>query len=172
MRQELVTGLALSLATISVLSGIYWLSLPEPEPQEQDYGDLLKSAICIYALQGIVSDYHYHFWLNITIDGERTEVPANVGFEYNDDGSVLFIHPVHTYDNSGQIHVETVANTTVTLDDFFAIWEQPFSSEQVLDHAVDETHTLRMTVDGVETQAWETQELGPYLLIEIFYEAA
>ena len=32
--------------------------------------------------------------------------------------------------------------------------------------------TLRMTVDGVETQAWETQELGPYLLIEIFYEAA
>ena len=172
MRQELVTGLALSLMTISVLSGIYWLSLPEPEPQEPDYGDLLKTSICIYAVEGIVSDNHYHLQLNITANGEPVEIPANIGFEYNDDGSFVFLHPIHTRNTSGQVHIETIPNATVTLGDFFAIWEQPFSSEQVLDHAVDETHALRMTVDGVETQAWETQELGPYISIEIFYEAA
>jgi hypothetical protein len=119
-----------------------------------------------------VSDYHYHIWLNITANGDRVEIPANVGFEYNGDGSVLFIHPIHTYDNSGQVHVETIANATVTLGDFFAIWEQPFSSEEVLDYTVDDTHTLRMTVDGTDSQVWEAQELGPYLVIEIFYEAA
>ena len=171
MQQELVTGIALGLLTVAILSGVYWLNLPEPE-SEENYDDLLKSAICIYALQGIVSDYHYHFWLNITANGDRVEIPANVGFEYNDDSSVLFIHPIHTYDNSGQVHVETIANATVTLGDFFAIWEQPFSSEEVLDYNVDDTHTLRMTVDGIDSQAWKAQELGPYLVIEIFYEAA
>ncbi len=171
MQQEQVTAIALGLLTVAVLSGVYWLNLPDPEP-EDDYGDLLKSAICIYALQGIVSDYHYHLWLNITINGERVEIPANIGFEYNDDGSVLFLHPVHTYDDSGQVHVETIANATVTLGDFFAIWEQPFSSERVLDYTVDGSHTLRMTVDGTDSQAWESQELEPYLAIEIFYEAA
>ena len=171
MQQELVTGIALGLLTVAILSGVYWLNLPEPE-SEENYDDLLKSAICIYALQGIVSDYHYHFWLNITANGDRVEIPANVGFEYNDDSSVLFIHPIHTYDNSGQVHVETIANATVTLGDFFAIWEQPFSSEEVLDYNVDDTHTLRMTVDGTDSQVWEAQELGPYLVIEIFYEAA
>ena len=29
-----------------------------------------------------------------------------------------------------------------------------------------------MTVNGTESQAWEAQELEPYLKIEIFYEAA
>ena len=119
-----------------------------------------------------MSDYHYHLWLNITANGERVEIPANIGFEYNDDGSVLFLHPVHTYDDSGQVHVETIANATVTLGDFFAIWEQPFSSERVLDYTVDDSYTLRMTVDGTDSQAWESQELEPYLAIEIFYEAA
>jgi hypothetical protein len=171
MQQELVTGIALGLLTVAILSGVYWLNLPEPE-SEENYDDLLKSAICIYALQGIVSDYHYHLWLNITANGDRVEIPANVGFEYNDDSSVQFIHPIHTYDNSGQVHVETIANATVTLGDFFAIWEQPFSSEEVLDYTVDDTHTLRMTVDGTDSQVWEAQELGPYLVIEIFYEAA
>ena len=171
MQQELVTGIALGLLTVAILSGVYWLNLPEPE-SEENYDDLLKSAICIYALQGIVSDYHYHSWLNITANGDRVEIPANVGFEYNDDSSVQFIHPIHTYDNSGQVHVETIANATVTLGDFFAIWEQPFSSEEVLDYTVDDTHTLRMTVDGLDSQVWKAQELGPYLVIEIFYEAA
>ena len=72
MQQEQVTAIALGLLTVAVLSGVYWLNLPDPEPEE-DYGDLLKSAICIYALQGIVSDYHYHLWLNITANGERVE---------------------------------------------------------------------------------------------------
>ena len=87
-----------------ILSSVYYLNTNSnhDETVENDY---LKSEICYYAFQGIKSDYHYHLQLNITIAGERIEIPANIGFEKDGNGDTLFLHPIHTYDNSGRIHV-------------------------------------------------------------------
>ena len=81
-RQETLKGLLLVLITISILTSVYYLNLPkisnETTVKESEY---LKSEICYYTLQGIKSDYHYHLQLNITINGERIEIPTNIGFE-------------------------------------------------------------------------------------------
>ena len=110
--QDLLKGLLVGLITISIQSRVYYLNSNSNQNEEPIGNDYLKSEICYYALQGIKSDYHYHLQLNITINGERIEIPTNIGFEKDENGDTLFLHPIHTYDNSGRIHVETTRNAT------------------------------------------------------------
>ncbi len=55
----------------------------------------------------------------------RQVVPASVGIE----GSC--IHPIHTHDASGTIHVETDEDRSYTLGDFFLLWGKVFNSSGV-----------------------------------------
>ena len=135
--------------------------------EESEY---LKSEICYYTLQGIKSDYHYHLQLNITINGERIEIPTNIGFEKDENDETLFLHPIHTYDNSGRVHVETTKNTTAKLGFFFEIWGEDFSSERILGHSVDESHSLEMTVNEEKVDTFEETILEPLIEIEITYK--
>ena len=93
---------------------VYYLNTTD-EKETEDENSYLKSEICYYALNGIVADHHYHLQLNITILDERIEIPMNVGFERDSEGNTVFLHPIHTYDNSGRIHVETTKNATAEL---------------------------------------------------------
>ena len=70
--------------------------------------------------------------LNITIDDERIEIPMNIGFERDSEGKTIFLHPIHTYDNSGRIHVETTKNATAKLGFFFDIWGKRFFKNKIL----------------------------------------
>ena len=72
-----------------ILTSVYYLNISETDQTEAE-NNYLKSEICYYALQGIKSDYHYHLQLNITIDGERIVIPANIGFEKNENNETLF----------------------------------------------------------------------------------
>ena len=170
-RQETLKGLLLVLITISILTSVYYLNLPkisnETTVEESEY---LKSEICYYTLQGIKSDYHYHLQLNITINGERIEIPTNIGFEKDENGETLFLHPIHTYDNSGRVHVETTKDTTAKLGFFFEIWGEDFSSESILGHSVDESHSLEMTVNEQKVDTFEETILEPLIEIEITYK--
>ena len=168
-RQETLKGLLLVLITISILTSVYYLNLPEEETSVED-SEYLKSEICYYTLQGIKSDYHYHLQLNITINGERIEIPTNIGFEKDENGETLFLHPIHTYDNSGRVHVETTKNTTAKLGFFFDIWGEDFSSERILGYAVDESHNLNMTVNGQKVETFEETLLEPLININIIYD--
>ena len=86
-RQETLKGLLLVLITISILTSVYYLNLPEKSNKTTvENSEYLKSEICYYTLQGVKSDYHYHLQLNITIDGERIVKPANIGFEKDEKG--------------------------------------------------------------------------------------
>ena len=168
-KQEILKGLLLGLITISILSSVYYLNTNSnhDEPVENDY---LKSEICYYALQGIKSDYHYHLQLNITIAGERIEIPANIGFEKDENGDTLFLHPIHTYDNSGRIHVETTRNATAELGFLFDIWGEDFSRNKILDYNVDEEHIIEMTMNGESVDTFENTILEPYVFIDINYK--
>ena len=105
---------------------VYYLNTTD-EKETGDENSYLKSEICYYALNGIVADHHYHLQLNITILDERIEIPMNVGFERDSEGNTVFLHPIHTYDNSGRIHVETTKNATAELGFFFEIWRKELS---------------------------------------------
>ena len=81
--QDLLKGIFLSMVSVMILTSVYYLNIPDETIEDNEY---LKSEICYYTLQGIKSDYHYHFQLNITINGERIEIPTNVGFEKDENG--------------------------------------------------------------------------------------
>jgi len=169
-KQDLLKGLLLGLITISILSSVYYLNTNSNQKEDPIGNDYLKSEICYYALQGIKSDYHYHLQLNITINGERIEIPTNIGFEKDENGDTLFLHPIHTYDNSGRIHVETTRNATAELGFLFDIWGEDFSRNKILDYNVDEEHIIEMTMNGESVDTFENTILEPYVFIDINYK--
>ena len=169
-KQDILKGLLLGLITISILSSVYYLNTNSNQKEEPIGNDYLKSEICYYALQGIKSDYHYHLQLNITINGERIEIPTNIGFEKDENGDTLFLHPIHTYDNSGRIHVETTRNATAELGFLFDIWGEDFSRNKILDYNVDEEHIIEMTMNGESVDTFENTILEPYVFIDINYK--
>jgi hypothetical protein len=167
INSDVLKGIFLSLITISALTTVFYLNVnQEEEIIENEY---LKSDICYYSLNGIKSDYHYHFQLNITINDERSEIPMNVGFELNETGELIFLHPIHTYDNSGRIHVETTKNATALLGFFFDIWEKDFTKNKILDYETDELHIIEVKVNGELVDTHEDTILEPYVFIDIEY---
>ena len=166
--ENLLKVLLLSLISISLLVSVYYLNTTD-EKGTEDENSYLKSEICYYALNGIVADHHYHLQLNITILDERIEIPMNVGFERDSEGNTIFLHPIHTYDNSGRIHVETTKNATAELGFFFDIWGKEFSKNQILNYASDEDFKVNIFVNGNEVNTYERTVLEPYSFIEIFY---
>ena len=167
--QDILKGLFLGFISIVILTSVYYLNIPD-EDDTIEGNEYLKSEICYYTLQGIKSDYHYHFQLNITINGERIEIHTNIGLEKDDSGETLFLHPIHTYDNSGRVHVETTKNTTAKLGFFFDIWGEEFNSGKIQDHSVDDSHILEMTVNGQNVDTFEETVLVPYIYIDIEYQ--
>ena len=167
--QDLLKGIFLSLVSVMILTSVYYLNIPD-EDDTIEGNEYLKSDICYYTLQGIKSDYHYHFQLNITISGERIEIPTNIGFEKDDNGETLFLHPIHTYDNSGRVHVETTKNTTAKLGFFFDIWGEEFNNGKILNHSVDGSHILEMTVNNQNVETFEETVLEPLIYIDIEYQ--
>lgn len=163
---NILKALFLSLITISTLTAVYYLNVEEEEVSKNEY---LKSDLCYYSLNGIKSDYHYHFQLNITINEERSEIPMNVGFDLNSTGELVFLHPIHTYDNSGRVHVETTRNATALLGFFFEIWEKDFTKNKILDYETDELHTIEVKVNGNSVDTYEDTILEPYIFIDIEY---
>lgn len=79
---------------------------------------------------------HIHMGLEITVDDQPEIIPANVGI------NSTCMSELHTHDETGEIHVETVSVgrlDELTLTDFFAVWNK--SSER-------EGYTLEITQDG------------------------
>ena len=167
-KKGLLKGIFLSLISIMTLSSVYYLNI-DTETKEEVENEYLKSDICYYTLNGIKSDYHYHLYLNISINEERIEIPMKIGFEKNDKGETVFLHPIHTYDNSGRVHVETTKNNTAKLGFFFDIWGKEFSNNMILDYSIDEEHILEMTVNEEKVDTFEETILEPYQVIEINY---
>src|SRR5207237_4673434 len=60
--------------------------------------------------------YHVHSWLAVFVEGQRVDVPANVGI----NSSCLFW--LHTHNNTGIVHVEAPSQQNFSLGQFFAVW--------------------------------------------------
>jgi hypothetical protein len=112
----------------------------------------------------MATQFHIHPYLYIFINGQKQEIPANVGIKTN------CMNSLHTHDDSGKIHVESPEKRDFTLADFFAVWNKTYNRNQILDYKVDDTHIMRQTVNGKEIQDYENIVLKDEDEIIIYYE--
>ena len=92
---------------------------------------------------------HWHPHLKIIIDGKDIEIPEGIGL-----GSVH--DPVHTHDNTGEIHLEFERPTAqqMVLGYFFKVWDKKFNKDCIFDYCSDKG-VLKMTVNGNENNDFE-----------------
>ena len=68
--------------------------------------------------------YHIHALISIYREGTRLALPASIGLR----GCT---YELHTDDRSGVVHVETDAQKTFTVGQFFSVWGQPLGASNV-----------------------------------------
>lgn len=98
--------------------------------------------------------YHVHTHLTLYVDGTERWVPAGVGVvrpvvldPTRPDPMITEAHgyySLHTHDESGLIHAEAATPQDFTLGEFFDLWGQPLSRQEVGPAAGDVT----VWVDG------------------------
>ena len=90
---------------------------------------------------------HYHAHLDILNNGQPVNIPAGIGID-NADNCLYWLH---THDTAGYVHIEAparVAQRTFTLGNFFDVWGQPLSSQQVATIKLSSGQKLVAFVDG------------------------
>lgn len=112
----------------------------------------------------MATKFHIHPHLEIIINGQKQEIPANIGVK------PWCMNAIHTHDNSGKIHVESPVQRDFILDDFFYVWGKAFNKNQILDYKADEDHKIRQTINGSESQDYENTILKDEEEIVISYE--
>lgn len=71
------------------------------------------------------SKTHTHAMLTITQDNKEIKVPANLGITSS------CMHPLHTHDETGLIHMEYPRSIKYTLGDFFDLMGVVFDDKQI-----------------------------------------
>ncbi|MBY0110721.1 hypothetical protein K2Y00_01825 [Patescibacteria group bacterium] len=113
----------------------------------------------------MATEFHIHPTLEIVVNGQIQEIPVNIGVRTD------CMNALHTHDAIGTIHVESPERRDFTLADFFAVWGEPFTSEEILGYKTDETHRIKVLVDGKEVDTYENTVLKDKEKVIISYEA-
>jgi hypothetical protein len=87
--------------------------------------------------------YHIHAHLTVYVNGGATAIPGGIGIPGSQvvqtaEGPVAAggqcIYWLHTHAPDGIIHIESPTKRIYTLGDFFGVWQQPLSANQVAGH--------------------------------------
>ena len=105
--------------------------------------------VALLCTSDMATQFHIHADLKIVIDGRERTIPANIGIRPD------CMNSIHTHDDSGKLHVEAPEKRDFTLGDFFAVWGEPFSKDQILDAKADATNSISMTVSGRDVATYE-----------------
>lgn len=112
----------------------------------------------------MATKFHIHPRLEIVINGEKRQIPKNIGVEPS------CMNPLHTHEDDGTLHVESPEQRDFTLADFFAVWNKSFTREQILDQKIDAEHVIRVMVNGKPSEEYENLILRDKDNIVINYE--
>ena len=112
----------------------------------------------------MATQFHIHPILKIIVNGHEQTISANIGIQ------PACMNSLHTHDTTGVIHVESPERRDFTLADLFAVWKQTFTKDQILAFKVDDTHRIRVTVNGKEVDTYENTVLRDKDQIVISYE--
>jgi hypothetical protein len=158
MQKALIT-LALLVVVIGLV--LVFKSKDQPEPARTERTTREVALACDPEMpQG----FHIHPILEIVANGENVAVPINIGVQET------CMTVLHTHTPDGVLHVESPEKRDFTLADFFAVWEQPFSKNEILTYKADASHRIRVTVDGKEVDSFENTVLKDGERIIISYE--
>ena len=92
--------------------------------------------------------------LRIILNGTQIEIPAKIGV------GTGCIRPLHTIDNSGDVYVDSPVYYAFTLKDFFAVWGQVFTNQQIFTLHASANHTITMTVNRQPNFEFENHVLA------------
>ena len=88
---------------------------------------------------------HYHPRLEITIDGQPVQVPANIGV----DPSTGAMSALHTHETDGTIHIEAdTVGEVFTLGQLFTEWGVKLTSTQIGGVTAKAGNKVRVTSNG------------------------
>ena len=112
---------------------------------------------------------HWHPRLEIYINGEKQEIPANVGILPTKH------EEIHTHEDNkeGIIHMEMqgiVTKEETRLGRFFEIWGKKFSSSQIFDSKNSSEGAVKMLVNAKTNKDFENYQMHDGDKIEIRYE--
>ena len=153
MKKIYIIGLIVVVAAI-IIVGIYPKSSSIKTNRE----------VALVCTTDMATQFHIHPHLEIIINSQPQEIPANIGI------NAACMHPIHTHDNSGTLHIESPEKRDFTLADFFAVWGKTFTKDQILDYKADASHTIRETVNGTEVKDYENTILRDGDQIIIYYQ--
>ncbi|KND51882.1 MAG: hypothetical protein ABA06_01315 [Parcubacteria bacterium C7867-001] len=148
------------ISLIAVVVGLLYFSRSPEKPISQ----LTNRELALLCDDEMAGGFHVHPILEIVANGENVSVPTNIGVQQT------CMTALHTHTPDGVIHVESPEKRDYTLADFFAVWKQPFSKDEILGFKADANHRVRITVDGVEVDSFESTVLKDKERIVISYE--
>lgn len=166
MKSLLIAGAA---AGILLVGGAWWAA-ETPTSSEQtvlpDSGVVSRSGL------------HWHPQLEIYINGEKQEIPSDigVGIQYASMPTYdprMRMTALHTHDDLPIIHMEfggVVRENDTRLGNFFQIWGQEFSANQIFERENGPEGTVSMLVNGVPNNEFEHYRMKDGDRIEIRYE--
>lgn len=154
MKQNLII-----LALIGVFSAVLFIFVAQPSEMRT------TREVALTCDKEMANGFHIHPILEIVANGKKVEVPADIGV------GPTCMTALHTHTPDGIIHVESPEIRDFTLGDFFAVWNQPFSKDEILTYKANAMHRVRITVNGVEVDTYEHTILRDGERIVIYYEA-
>jgi hypothetical protein len=148
-----------------LVSGLIVLIIYSPASNGPTESGRASRELVMSCTTDMATTFHIHPMLKVFINGEEQTILEDIGI---DAGNCM--HPVHTHDATGKIHVESPVKKDFTLGDFFMVWDKTFNGNQILDSVADDTHRIRMTVNGADSTEYENLVLKDLDQIEIRYE--
>ena len=121
---------------------------------------------------------HYHALLMIFVNGQRVQLPANIG----DGDSGPCTQPLHVHvsePGTDVIHIESPQTRSYTLGEFFKVWAATpdiggptpvvFNQNQIFSYTAGNGYELRMYVNGQQSTIFDSLVLENHMIIVIAY---
>jgi hypothetical protein len=132
---------SVTLPDPATLKGI--LQTPPPWTNNTDQLEARLADLKLPELSDAPGALHHHVQLDIYVDGQPVEVPANIGL------SQQAASPLHTHDPTGLVHVESAdPNFQPVLGQFMDVWGPYMTTTCLGDTCNDGDRQLRVFVNG------------------------
>jgi hypothetical protein len=90
------------------------------------------------------TDVHFHAHLDVLVDAQPVQVPAQIGI-----AGQTAISSMHTHDPTGIIHIESPSNATFTLGQFFTEWQVSLTGSCVKNLCATPDKTWHFYLNGL-----------------------
>jgi hypothetical protein len=125
------------------------------DPWPPEYVHMLQriQAIGLPAQPSMATLLHHHDLLEIFVNGRAIDVPASIGIYEPAAGhgrprETGYLTSLHTHDATGIIHVESPAERSFDLGEFFDVWGLRLTSTCIGGYCNDSSQTLTAYLNG------------------------